>query len=353
MRRSFARSICSWSVEHPARRSRWLETTESGILCRVDAPVDLNHLRVFVAVHTTGSFAAAAEKLCVTRSTVSRSIAALEAAVGARLFHRTTRKVSTSSAGLALYDSVGRSIGALESSLARLPVESAAVTGTLRVTTTTDLGVALLGEVTARYLARYPGTRVEANLCNEVLDLVREGLDLAIRISRDRLVGGSLVAQRVGSFSLRLYASPIYLARRRAPRAPEELREHEYVGLPPARYGLTQVESRVHSNDFFFYRELLRAGAGIGLLPPFLASSDVLSGVLTPLLPQWTSPAESVYVVQPSRENQPRKVAAFRELLVETLRQRPLGVRREVSRPSQPARATRGASKLSALRARS
>jgi DNA-binding transcriptional LysR family regulator len=331
---------------NPARGSRWLETTDLGILCCVDAPVDLNHLRVFVAVHMTGSFAAAAGKLAVSRSTVSRSIAALEAALGARLFHRTTRKVSTSTAGLALYDSVGRSIGALESSLAGMPVESADVTGTLRVTTTTDLGVALLGEVTARYLARHPGTRVEAKLCNEVLDLVQDGLDLAIRVSRDRLAGSSLVAQRVGSFSLRLYASPIYLARRRAPRTLEELREHEYVGLQPARYGLTQLESRVHSNDFFFYRELLRAGAGIGLLPPFLASSDVLSGVLTPLLPQWTSPPESVYVVQPSRENQPRKVSAFRELLVETLRQHPLGVRREGPRPSQPARVARAATRL-------
>lgn len=297
---------------------------QNGILWCVNASIDLNHLRAFVAVHTLGSFSAAAERLGVPRSTVSRSVAALEAALGARLLHRTTRKVSTSSAGLALYDSVGQSLGTLESSLAELPGQSEVPTGTLRVTTTGDLGVAVLAEATARYLHRYPGTRVEANLSTSVVDLVRDGFDLALRVTGGRLRGSSLVVQRVGSYALCLYASPSYLARRREPRTTSELLEHEFVGLRPALVGLKGVVSRVDSNDFFFYRELLVTGAGIGLLPSFFAASAVASGALVRVLPRWVAPSGSVHIVQPSRRHQPRKVTAFRELLLETLRHRPL-----------------------------
>lgn len=298
--------------------------SKNGTLCCVPATIDLNHVRVFVTVRATGSFAAAAEKLGVPRSTVSRAVASLETALGARLFHRTTRKVSMSTAGLAFYDSVGPSMGMLEASLAELPQQAEVPIGTLRVTTTADLGVAVLGEATARYLSRYPGTRVEAILSTGVVDLVEEGFDLALRVSSQQLQGDSLVAQRVGSYSLCLYASPIYLARRREPRTLGELSEHEFVGLSPARFGIKGVTSRVESNDFFYYRALLEAGAGIGLLPSFLASSAIASGALARVLPRWTAAPGSVHIVQPSRKHQPRKVTAFREVLLELLRQRSL-----------------------------
>ncbi len=288
------------------------------------APIDLNQLRAFVAVHTTGSFAAAAAKLGVPRSTVSRAVSSLESAIGARLFHRTTRKVSTTTAGMALYDSVASPLGALQATLAELPRQAEVPTGTLRVTTTADLGATVVAEVTARYVKRYPNTRVEVDLRTDIVDLVGEGFDLALRVTTKRFRDSSLLIQRVGSYALRLYASPVYLARRGEPRTVSDLSEHAFVGLDPKLLKLTGIESLVDSGDFFFCRELLRAGTGIGALPPFMAAPEIAAGELVHVLPRWTAPTGTVYIVQPSRKHLPAKSRAFRDLLIELFQERTL-----------------------------
>src|SRR5262249_34316064 len=109
-------------------------------------PIDLNLVRAFIAVHETGSFSTAAARLNLPRSTLSRAVAALEAALGVSLFRRTTRRVSTTSAGEALYARVAPSIAALQSSFADLPDAEAAPSGTLRLTTTVDLAAIVLAE---------------------------------------------------------------------------------------------------------------------------------------------------------------------------------------------------------------
>ncbi len=290
----------------------------------MNASIDLNQLRVFVAVHETGSFAAAAAKLGIPRSTVSRSVSGLESVIGARLFHRTTRKVSTTTAGLALYDSVAAPLSALQASLAELPRHAEVPTGTLRVTTTADLGATVVAEVTARYVKRYPSARVEVDLRTDIVDLVGEGFDLALRVTTKRFRDSSLLVQRVGSYALRLYASPVYLARRGEPRTISDLGNHSFVGLDPNQLKLAGIESRVDSSDFFFCRELLRAGTGIGALPPFLAAAEIAAGELVQVLPRWAAPTGTVYIVQPSRKHLPAKSRAFRDLLVELFQERTL-----------------------------
>jgi DNA-binding transcriptional LysR family regulator len=193
------------------------------------------------------------------------------------------------------------------------------------VTTTADLGATVVAEVTARYIKRYPGARVEVDLRTDIVDLVAEGFDLALRVTTKRLRDSSLLAQRIGSYALRLYASPVYLARRHEPRTLEDLREHSFVGLAPDRLKLTGIESRVDSSDFFFCRELLRAGTGIGALPPFLAAPEIATGELVQVLPRWAAPTGTAYVVQPSRKHQPAKSRVFRDLLIELFRERTLG----------------------------
>lgn len=297
------------------------------------ATIDLNLIRAFVAVRDTGSFSAAATRLGVPRSTISRAVAALETTVGARLFHRTTRKVSTSTAGAALYDRVAPSLLALESSLEDLPEREELPSGLLRVTSTVDLGGAVLAEAAARYTARYPGTQIDVHLGNEVVDMVRGGIDLALRVSARPFNDSTLVAQKVGLLRMQLYAAPSYLLRKGTPRVAGDLSQHEWVGYRGGQQALlgTQLaktigdaRQRVVGDDMSFIREALKAGAGIGTLPSFLADAEVTAGTLVRVLPRWKGQTSTVYVVQASRKNTPPKVTAFRDLVSEILRQRPL-----------------------------
>ena len=292
--------------------------------------VDLNLVRAFAAVHETGSFSAAAARLGVPRSTVSRAVAALETALDVRLFHRTTRRVSTSTAGLALYERSAAPLRALERSLGDMPEREEEPSGALRVASTADLGAAVVAEANARFTARYPGTTVEAHLSNELVDLVQGGFDIALRIPQRPMRDSSLVARRVGTIVIQLYASPAYLARRGAPRGPADLAAHDGVsfrGVPTALQGSGRhrppgTRVRITCDDMFFAREALKAGGGVGALPAFVAAADVAAGLLVHVLPRWVVHRGPVYLVQPERRHQARKVAAFGAIVAELLRQR-------------------------------
>ncbi len=297
------------------------------------ATIDLNLVRAFVAVRDTGSFSAAATGLGVPRSTVSRAVAALEASVGVRLFHRTTRSVAVTTAGAALYDRVAGALLSLEGSLADLPEREELPSGTLRITSTADLGAAVLAEAATRFTARYPATHVDVHLTNEVVDMVGQGMDLALRVSVKALRDSSLVVQKVGAIVFQLYAAPAYLLRKGTPRTMAELRHHEWVAFRGAQQAVLggqltkaigDARLRIVGNDMSFIREALKAGSGIGALPSFIADAEVAAGTLVRVLPRWTGLTSTVYIVQASRKLTPRKITAFRDLLGEMLRQRPL-----------------------------
>jgi DNA-binding transcriptional LysR family regulator len=190
---------------------------------------ELDDLAVFVAVGETGSFSAAAGRLRVPKSSVSRAVARLEAAMGVGLIHRTTRHVALSTAGAALYEKVAGPLRSIQQSLGDLPELEELPSGLLRVTAATDFGAAVLAEVAARFTARYPGVEVDMRLTNENLDLVSEGIDVAFRLANRRLKDSSLSARKACPLPLRLYASPSYLARRGTPRTPRELDGHDWV----------------------------------------------------------------------------------------------------------------------------
>jgi len=286
--------------------------------------IDLNLVRAFVAVHETGSFSAAAVRLGNPRSTISRAVSALEGALDVRLFHRTTRQVSTSAAGVTLYERIAPSLRGLESSLAELPEREEVPSGTLRITSTVDLGATVLAEAVARFTARYPSTRVEVHLTNGLVDLVREGFDMALRIHNRKRPDSSLVARRVGTVVLQICASPAYLARRGHPRSPSDLAAHDWVTYPGATHLYAKPTPRISGDDMFFTLAALKAGAGIGVIPSFLSDAEIANGTLVRVMPRWVAQTGAVYLVHPGRKHLPRKVTAFRDLLIEQLRQRPL-----------------------------
>lgn len=297
--------------------------------------MDLNLLTVFEAVARTASFSAAARELRLPKSSVSRSIARLEAELGVQLLFRTTRQVSLSAAGTAFLDRIAPLLRGVRAAVGELPEREEEPSGQLRVTAPVDLGVLFLAEVVTRYTARYPAVSVELHLTGRVVDLVGEGFDVALRVAA-RLADSTLVARRVAPITLQHFASPLYLARRGTPRTEEDLAGHDWVlfrsgpqklrvpGAPGAaeERAAARAHARIVCDDLLFVRDAVRAGAGIGLLPTFVAEPDVVAGLLTRVLPRLERAAGHLHVVTPAAKHVPRKVTAFRDLVVELLRTR-------------------------------
>ena len=278
-------------------------------------------LPYFLAVAENGSFTAAASSLGQTKSRVSRAVSRLEKSLDTELFHRTTRAVALTTAGVALFERAAPLLAALREAVGTLPERQEEPSGELRITAPVDLG-GPLADVVARYTLRWPQVRVDMNLTGRRVDLLREGFDLAIRATSGRMVGGpSLIARRLGTTSGSLYASPGYIARRGNPRDVDD-ETHDWIGFAPtlSHRPFSKVTPRVRADDLTFIRELLRAGAGIGWLPLFLAAPSLESGALVPVLGSWRLSQGFFYLVMPSRKRLPAKVVRFRELLIELVR---------------------------------
>ncbi|MEO6951290.1 MAG: LysR family transcriptional regulator [Polyangia bacterium] len=278
-------------------------------------------LPYFLAVAETGSFTAAATSLGQTKSRVSRAVSRLEKILDTELFHRTTRAVALTTAGVALFERAAPLFAALREAVGTLPERTEEPSGELRISAPVDLG-GPLAEVVARYTLRWPQVRVDMNLTGRRVDLLREGFDLAIRATAGAMVGGpSLIARRLGSTSGSLYASPGYVARRGSPRDVDD-ETHDWVGFAPTikSRAISKATPRIRADDLTFIRDVLRGGAGIGWLPSFLAAPCVESGELVPVLGSWRLSQGYFYLVMPSRKRLPAKVTRFRELLLELVR---------------------------------
>lgn len=287
-----------------------------------DGP-DLRLLNVFVAVCELSSFSKAAIELGVTKATVSRSIARLEAELGVELLHRTTHSVSTSSAGAALYERCASHIHALARALSDLPERDESPAGMLRITAPHDFGATVLTEVIAAFRLRCPQVHFDLRLSNDTVDLVAQGFDAAVRAGPSRLADSSLIARKLAKVSARFYASPAYLARRGEPRSYGEP-DHEWIefarGPKPGRASANSLEHALRCDDLTALGNLLLAGAGIGLLPGLMARPHLATGALVPVLPKLEMGAGWMYFVYPSSGQVPRKLSAFRDFLVNALR---------------------------------
>jgi DNA-binding transcriptional LysR family regulator len=199
------------------------------------------------------------------------------------------------------------------------------------VTAPVDLGELFLVEVVTRYTARYPAVSVDLHLTGRLVDLVAEGFDVALRVAAT-LRDSTLVVRKAAPIVLQVYASPLYLARRGTPRAEADLAAHEWVvfrsGPQKLRVAAPRGEAppgtsgRIVCDDLLFVRDAVRSGAGLGWLPTFVAAPDVEAGTLTRVLPRLERAAGALHVVTPAARHVPRKVTAFRDLVLEHLKAR-------------------------------
>lgn len=301
--------------------------------------VDLNDVSVFAVVVETASFSAAAARLGVPKSSVSRAIARLEEATSVRLLHRTTRQVALSTAGKALYEKVRAEIASLRHAVGELPELAEEPSGRVRVAAVVDMSDFFAGVVT-RFVARYPAVEVDLRLSNDKVDLVADGIDLALRFSTARLKDSTLNARKLCTCDVQLFASPSYLTRRGTPRTPDELDGHDWVvyrrktelRLERGRqFAVVETRGRIVCDDLTFVRAALVNGCGIGYLGVSLAEAEMAAGRLVRVLPEWASPISNLWAVWPGPRQLPRKVAAFLETVVETIRTHPFSARSDVA----------------------
>lgn len=291
--------------------------------------LDLNGVRLFVQVVESGTFREAARVLGIPKSTVSLRVSQLEDRLGERLLERTTRRLRLSEAGAAYYRSAGAALEVLREAGRALNARKTAPSGRLCVTTTIEGGQFTFAPIFAEYLRRYPEVELEVLLADRQVDLIDEGIDVAIRWGS--LPDSNFVAHRLRiPGSLRYYASPSYLKRHGAPRSPRELSRHACLVMTgkadplvwPFKDGSRSLSLRVVpraiANSFVVVGEFAKAGLGIARMPSSLAEPAVASGalreVLAAFVPQDVGPLHAIY---PSARHLSAKVRALLDLLDE------------------------------------
>lgn len=285
-------------------------------------------IQVFAQVVESGSFAKAADRLGLSTSAASRQVAELETHLQTRLLNRTTRRVSLTESGQQFYERAVQLMTDLAE--AEQEASSAAVVprGTIRLTTSVNFGVRHVAPAIAEFLERYPEVRFDVALSDRVVDLVEEGLDLAIRIGPPG--ADNLVARKLGETRMVPCASPGYLAKHKAPKTPEDLAQHncftyEYVSPRHVwrfrdRSGAeraVRVTGRLHSNNGDLLAEVAARGAGIVFEPAFIVGPEVRAGRLVPLLQDFEPLPVPIYALYPSRKHLSAKVRRFVEFLIE------------------------------------
>lgn len=292
------------------------------------SPIEFDQLAVFVAVAETGSFSKAAARLGVSKGTVSRIIARLEDQLGAEILHRNTHRVALSTAGAELLDRTAGPLAALQEAISEISDRDAEPSGELRIAAPHDFGLITLSALLGEFLLRYPRIRADVRLANDKADLVAGGFDVAFRVAIGQQQDSTLTVRRLAGGAATCFASPGYLERRGRPASLGDP-SHAWLVHRAMRELFAFPEGAaptVTSDDFLFLRELLRVGAGVGLLPSFVAAPLVAGGALVPVeIKGALPPGGNLVLVYPSSGRVSRKVAAFRDFSVTWFRQRPLG----------------------------
>jgi DNA-binding transcriptional LysR family regulator len=289
---------------------------------------DLNRIAVFLKVVEEGGFTAAAKALSLPKSSVSRTVALLEEELHARLLRRSSRKVAPTEAGAAFYERASRGMSLLVEAREAVVDLEGQIRGPIRITTAVDLGVWQLAPLVASFSERHPAVIIDVVLTGRVVDLVEEGFDLGLRATPT--LDETLIAKKLPATPFGLYASRAYLERAGRPRVLGDLVQHRCVLFrAPRAHALwtlkgprgdekVQVQGVVNADDFSFALQVVVAGAGVGLLPSFVAErggGDAIERVL----PRYGMPGDPLHLVYPANRYLPQRVGAFRDFVVQNI----------------------------------
>ena len=291
--------------------------------------MDLNEISVFVKVVQAGSFTKAAAQLGIPNSTASARVSALERRLGVTLLQRTTRRLRPTEVGEAYFRRAAQGIAQIVEAETEASGSQRTPQGLLRVTAPVDLGAACLVGLVAAFRKQYPAVSLELVFTDRFVDLVAEGVDLAIRAGRLR--DSALIARRIGVAHWILLAAPSYLAATGTPSHPRELIDHACLQFTPlgidhwqltdgAREINVPVPRQLLANEINFAKALAVAGKGIALLPSYICHAESRAGKLVRVLPAWHARTDPVHLVYPGQKFVAPKVRAFADMAYDALK---------------------------------
>ncbi|MDH0746886.1 LysR substrate-binding domain-containing protein [Pseudomonas sp. GD03842] len=289
----------------------------------------LSGLIAFARAGSLGSYRAAARSLSLSPSAISKSIQRLERHFGVSLFTRTTRSLVFTAEGRDLHERVLQLLRQAEEIEQVAKSARAEPAGTLRIAASLPIGLHMIAPAIAAFRSRYPKVFVDLRLSDQIVDLIGEGIDLAIRIGE--LSDSSLLSRRLMPYTLGCYASPDYLARCGTPQHPDELARHETVNLRyqstgqamrwPFRVADKEIEVVPASPVIVDASEAVvaavAAGAGIGMLASFMADPGVQAERLVPVLSEFAVQRQNITAIWPESRRTNPAVRAFLDMLIE------------------------------------
>jgi DNA-binding transcriptional LysR family regulator len=303
-------------------------------------------LEALAKVAATGSFSAAGRALGLSQTMITKHVAALEERLGARLFHRTTRKVSITDAGQTYLEAASRALAELEAAEDAIAADRIEPRGLLRVAAPVSFGVRRLAPLIPRFSRRYPKVAVELGLNDRLVDLVDEGWDVAVRIGILR--DSSLVARRLAPCRTILCAAPAYLVAHAAPRTVADLSRHNCLSYTLSRFtgagrwmfGANRevevgVSGDLRANSGDALRLAAVAGQGLIYEPTFIVADDLSAGRLVAIaLDHPPIELGAIHAVYPGGRHPPAKVRAFIDFLAELYSPEPPWDRAPAPRPA-------------------
>jgi DNA-binding transcriptional LysR family regulator len=283
---------------------------------------ELESIRVFLAIAESGSFAGAARQLGLTPASVTRTIAALEDRLGVQLMVRTTRQVSLTSAGAVYAARVAPLTQGLTEAADETREAQGITSGRIRISAPLSLGLEVMPSLLSQFAAMHPQVRIELNLSDRFVDIVEEDYDLAIRISgppNDK----STILRKICKVPRVLVAETNYLANKGVPQSPDDLTtfcclsyrsnagQETWELSKDAGHVSHKADGAFSANNGDFLARLVLTGKGIALLPRFIVEEELDKGVLSEVLPDWSTPDIWLTLYYPPYDKLPLRVATF------------------------------------------
>lgn len=291
--------------------------------------MDLEATRIFVKIAEAGSFSRAATILRVPKSTLSRTLQRLEAEVGKTLLIRTTRSQTLTAEGKAFYESCREAIEVLERAQKNLFESEEKLTGRIRLTSPEDIGILISTHALNPLMKQHPELTFDLHFSDEIIDLVKEGFDLAIRLGK--LTPSRFKAQRVGQIAMILVATPEYLKNHKAIKRPQDLLEHDCICYSSANlktWNLSsktqkshlKINARIYANKMMSLVQLALDGMGVALVPESLVQNQLKQGELLRVLPDWEGLKFPISIVTPLGQNTSKRLRIVTSQIASTLK---------------------------------
>ena len=291
---------------------------------------DMNDMLYFAEVVERGGFAAAGRHLGIPKSKLSRRVADLETRLGVRLLQRTTRKLSLTEVGEVYLRHCNAMRDAAEAAAEAVEAAQTEPRGTIRVACPVTLAQTTVGPVIASFMERYPQVRIDMRVSNRVVDLVEEGIDVALRVRPTLDDSGSLVVKNMGPSYGMLVASPHALQRQGGPQTPDDLLRMDTLAMSAvdgktvwklngpggAQHAVTH-QPRYVADDLLTLKLAAICGAGVSFLPDYMCRDEIKDGRLVHVLPDWAPPPGLFHAVYPSRRGMVPAVRRFLDFLGE------------------------------------